>query len=102
MTCPECGGAQVPNTAGYDLVLHHALTCSILAAEDARRAADIDKIESRVLATARFVRPATAAERALLAAGGVELAEDAETTVDTHAGSVLSRSWAGVNLEELT
>lgn len=97
--CPECGGPRIPGHPG-GFVWHHALTCTIHAAEDATQAADAGWLWSC------FQRPATAAERTLLAACGVTIADEAgqpldlPTTVRRLTASIRHRSWPGVILDE--
>ncbi|WP_040336787.1 hypothetical protein [Candidatus Blastococcus massiliensis] len=76
--CPECGREQLEDhPAG--LLFQHSQACTLLAAEDARRVADVDQA-SRV--GWPFTRPATAVERQLLTASGRSLpADDAEAFV---------------------
>lgn len=79
--CPECGGGQlVDHPAG--LLFQHDQRCPLLAAEDGRRVADVDRATREGWP---FTRPATTAERRLLAASGLGLPDsDAEafTIVD--------------------
>lgn len=88
--CPQCAGERIPeHWAG--LVFDHALTCPLLAAEDARKVADRD-----LTAAGEYSRPTTDAERTLLAACGGDPGAIPETTdlVPVSRGQI-GRRWAG-------
>lgn len=98
--CPLCLRERiVKHPSG--LVFDHGLACPLLAAEDATKVADVDRLsERRVVGRAsRIVRPATDAERTLLTACGVTLPAEATTTVEAITAGVLRRTWSGVDLE---
>jgi len=93
--CPSCDGERmVRHPAGF--VWLHAMRCPLLAAEDATKAADHERMQRR--ARTSWARPATATELALLAACGVT-GIDPTTTVTQVTQSVLRRSWHGVDLD---
>jgi len=96
--CPTCGGPRTPNRPA-GLVYTHSPACPIGLAEDGTKAADHERS-----ALGPFVRPATDAERMLLASLGITLALDAVTAVEryTDGGAFLSRTWAGVDVAVAT
>lgn len=63
--CPTCAGPRLlDHPAG--MVMRHRITCPLLAAEDARKVADVDELAGGWWS---IQRPATATERTLLGAG---------------------------------
>jgi hypothetical protein len=89
--CPECGGAHIPNHPGGPLYFKHAMTCSLLAAEDARAVADKDGPGER---------PATPTERVLLSALGFTVADDASCLVQWLTPGVRRRTFLGAVVPE--
>lgn len=85
-TCPACGGAHIPNHPGGPLYFKHAMTCSLLPAEDARQAADKERGGER---------PVTDAERVLLSALGITVADDATCLVQWLTPGVRRRTFLG-------
>jgi len=64
-TCPECAGSRLPDHPAGLLVISHKPTCSLGAAEDARKVADADAV---ALGYRSGLRDTTTTERVLLAA----------------------------------
>ena len=92
--CPACGGLRMvgdPTGFRWD----HVADCALRAADDGTVAADY----LRARGGSAFSRPVTAAERALVAACGYDLATTALTTVTVITSAIRGRSWAGVPLE---
>ena len=86
--CPVCGGPRVtPHPAG--LVFSHLQDCALLAAEDATQVADRERLRRYGAHT----RPATGAERALLAASGVTVPDTLNTHVLPTTAAVRRREW---------
>lgn len=85
-TCPECGGPQlVPHPAG--LVFRHDTLggCTLQDAEDATQVADKERGGGS--------RPTTPAERTLLAAAGITVADDAMCLVQWLSPGIRRRTW---------
>ncbi|WP_347057269.1 hypothetical protein ABC795_11225 [Blastococcus sp. HT6-30] len=85
-SCPECGGANIPNHPAGPIVFKHDTLagCSLQAAEDARVVAD-QSLEGD--------RPTTPTERLLLAAVGLTIADDATCLVEWLSPGVRRRTW---------
>lgn len=94
MMCPTCGGPLMSGEIA--LRFGHDARCTTRDAEDATLAADAGRAKQYDLPT--FSRSATAAERSLLTALGVDLALDTRTRVTWVTDGVRQRSWEGVTL----
>lgn len=90
--CPQCSGPRfVGHPGGF--VWGHTNTCPLRDAEDATAVNDHE------LTGYSRRRPATTTERALLAACGITGPDDAATTVQRVTGSILRRTFDGVDLD---
>lgn len=101
MNCPECGGVRVPNHPAGPLVVSHEPTCSLGAAEDARKVADVDALGC--VGDVPLVRATTVAESVLMAAAtGVDVVDvPAEVTVVSVVGAALiRRQWDGLDPDQ--
>jgi hypothetical protein len=95
--CPSCGGpSRIADVSRFDpLRIAPVLGCDVLAAEDATRAAD----HQRMHPGRSFTRPATPTELALLTALGWTDAtgqpptSDTRTEVGHHSPGVRLRAW---------
>lgn len=89
--CPNCGGVFFRDHPGGVLECMHRYDCGLLVAEDGTRAAD----HHRVMTTRRrrFRRPATAAERQLLAELGYPGDLTGLATSVDYVSSVRHRAW---------
>lgn len=81
-----------------ELVFRHRIGCAILALEDSRMVADLERA-----GLIRFSRPATATERELLVlAGYVVPDDDPDAPLLTHVtyrtAAVRNRTWPGLKL----
>jgi len=90
--CPQCTGPRIPNHPG-GFVWDHTNTCPLRDAEDATAANDHE------LTSYGRRRPTTTTERALLGACGITPPADALTTVQRLTGSILRRTFDGVDLD---
>lgn len=98
MVCPECGGVRLPNHPAGPLVYSHVPTCSLGAAEDATKVADVDALGC--VGDVALTRPTTATESVLMAAAaGVDVLDVPETvTVTSVVGAaVVRREWDGLD-----
>ncbi|WP_432510652.1 hypothetical protein [Kineococcus sp. SYSU DK001] len=71
--CPRCGGERLLDHPS-GLTIRHRKKCNLGEAELARQAADAEVARSRV---GPWQRPTTFSERQLIAAAGVDMADDA-------------------------
>lgn len=95
MTCPTCGGHEMPGHPCGWLAIDHLTSCPLYEADDATRAADSFALRSR----RSFTRPATNTERTLLAGRGLTLPE----ALDTHvrgSSAVPARTWPALTNDE--
>ncbi len=85
-SCPECGGPHLSNHPAGPLVFRHDTLggCSLQDAEDSRLVADQGR---------NGERPTTPAERTLLAAAGIAVADDATCLVQWLSPGVRRRTW---------
>lgn len=112
--CPSCGGVQMAgHPAGY-LALDHRVTCALRDAEDARRAADEQTLQTHVvprdptdptrpapghtLGPEGYTRPATPAELILLG-GDAALQANVTTLVVPVTRGITRRSWPALGIE---
>lgn len=96
--CPECNGPRIePREAECIAVFGHCVGCALARQE--RDTFDADTSRLRKYGTAVRHRPATAAERRLLRASGVELDPRAPIFARVSwAGPLRTRSWTGANV----
>lgn len=90
--CPQCTGPRIPDHPG-GFVWDHTNTCPLRDAEDATASNDHE------LTVYTRQRPTTTAERALLGACGITPPDDSITTVQRVTGSILRRTFDGVDLD---
>lgn len=84
-TCPECGGPQLLGHPAGLVYRHDTLGgCTLQAAEDARLVADQGR---------NGPRPTTATEHVLLAAAGMQVADDALCLVEWLSPGIRRRTW---------
>lgn len=88
-------GAQHPQPDPRGWLVFDHLPAMLQAAEDARAAADVDR-----LAGGAFERPATATERLLLEHLGHDLTEHPELVTKVQARGVRRRSWPELDPDE--
>ncbi len=82
-TCPECTGEQMPGHPAGVLAIRHTNACQLRAAEDSTAPNDAEHGER--------LRPATTAERTLLAALGYLVPAEVFTDVTPLTGGVRLR-----------
>lgn len=114
--CPVCQGPQLTEHPGGILEIRHHSQCPLLAAEDATRVADSERALGPIADYERppsttgprampapFTRPATAAERTLLAAFGYAVPTWPHvllTSVDYESRGVRLRHWPTERMEQ--